>query len=57
MPDVFAKFAGAMIPAGGAVCPVCALPQALGTQTYSVPDTSSEIRFDYYQVLKNHSAT
>jgi serine/threonine protein kinase len=34
-------------------CPVCALQQALGTQTYSVSDSSAELRFEHYQVLRN----
>jgi serine/threonine protein kinase len=29
------------------------LQQALGTQTYSVSDASSELRFEHYQVLRN----
>ena len=34
-------------------CPVCALQQALGTQTYSDSDRSAELRFEHYTVLKN----
>jgi serine/threonine protein kinase len=34
-------------------CPVCALQQALGTQTYSELNTSSELRFEHYTVLQN----
>ena len=34
-------------------CPVCALRQALGTQTYSVSNISSELRFEHYTVLQN----
>jgi serine/threonine protein kinase/Tfp pilus assembly protein PilF len=34
-------------------CPVCALRGALGTGTTSLSDSSSELRFEHYQVLKN----
>jgi serine/threonine protein kinase/Flp pilus assembly protein TadD len=34
-------------------CPVCALQQALGTQSYSDSNSSSELRFEHYQVLRN----
>jgi serine/threonine protein kinase/Tfp pilus assembly protein PilF len=34
-------------------CPVCAFQQALGTQTYSVSNSSSELRFEHYTVLQN----
>jgi serine/threonine protein kinase len=34
-------------------CPVCALQEALGTQTYSDSNTSSELRFEHYTVLQN----
>jgi serine/threonine protein kinase len=34
-------------------CPVCALRGALGTQSDSVTDTSSELRFEHYTVLQN----
>ena len=37
-----------------AYCPVCALQQALGTQTYCVSNSSAELRFEHYQVLRNH---
>ncbi|MBV8098168.1 MAG: protein kinase [Verrucomicrobia bacterium] len=43
---------GAPLPENGDFCPVCAFQQALGTQTYSFPD-SSELRFQHYQVLKD----
>jgi TolB-like protein len=43
---------GAPLPEGSGFCPVCALQQALGTQTYSVPD-SSELRFEHYEVLRD----
>jgi serine/threonine protein kinase len=34
-------------------CPVCAFQQALGTQPYSVSNSSSELRFEHYTVLQN----
>jgi serine/threonine protein kinase/Flp pilus assembly protein TadD len=34
-------------------CPVCALQQALGTQSYSDSNESSELRFGHYQILRN----
>jgi len=44
---------GALLADDSAYCPVCALQQALGTQTYSVSNTSSELRFEHYTVLQN----
>jgi hypothetical protein len=34
-------------------CPVCALRGVLETQSDSVTDISSELRFEHYQVLRN----
>jgi hypothetical protein len=34
-------------------CPVCALRGAASPETESISDTSSELRFEHYQVLKN----
>jgi predicted ATPase len=34
-------------------CPVCALQQALGTQSYSDSNSSSGLRFEHYTVLQN----
>jgi len=34
-------------------CPVCALRGVLETQSNSVSDISSELRFEHYQVLRN----
>jgi Protein kinase domain len=34
-------------------CPVCALRGVLETESDSVSDTSSELRFEHYQVLRN----
>jgi serine/threonine protein kinase/Flp pilus assembly protein TadD len=36
-----------------AFCPVCAFQQVLGTQAYSVSNSSSELRFEHYTVLQN----
>jgi serine/threonine protein kinase len=44
---------GTLLADDSAFCPVCAFQQALGTQTYSVSNSSSELRFDQYRVLKN----
>jgi serine/threonine protein kinase len=38
-------------------CPVCALRGALKPETGSVSDTSSELRFEHYQVLRNEDGT
>jgi len=38
-------------------CPVCALRGAAETQSDSVSDTSSELRFEHYQVLKSKDGT
>jgi serine/threonine protein kinase/Flp pilus assembly protein TadD len=38
-------------------CPICALRGALGTETTSLSDSSSELRFEHYQVLKNKDRT
>jgi hypothetical protein len=34
-------------------CPVCALRGVLGRETASLLDTSSELHFEHYEVLKN----
>jgi predicted amidophosphoribosyltransferase len=44
---------GTLLPDDSAYCPVCALQQALGTQTYSNSNSSSELRFEHYTVLQN----
>ena len=44
---------GTLLAEDSAPCPVCALQQALGTQTYSVSSDSSQLRFEHYQVLGN----
>jgi serine/threonine protein kinase/Flp pilus assembly protein TadD len=44
---------GTLLADDSAYCPVCALRMAVETQSDSVPDTSSELRFEHYQVLQN----
>ena len=44
---------GTLLPEEAEFCPVCAFQQALGTQTYSVSNSSSELRFEHYTVLQN----
>ena len=44
---------GTLLPDDSAFCPVRALQQALGTQTYSDSNSSSELRFEHYTVLLN----
>jgi hypothetical protein len=44
---------GTLLPEAAEFCPVCAFQQALGTQTYSVSNSSSELRFEHYTVLQN----
>jgi serine/threonine protein kinase/tetratricopeptide (TPR) repeat protein len=44
---------GALLPEISEFCPVCAFQQALGTQTYTDLNRSSELRFEHYTVLRN----
>jgi hypothetical protein len=44
---------GALLPEVCEFCPVCAFQQALGTQTYSDSNRSSELRFEHYTVLQD----
>ena len=44
---------GTLLPEEAEFCPVCALRQAVETQSDSVSDTSSELRFEHYTVLQN----
>jgi TolB-like protein/Flp pilus assembly protein TadD len=45
---------GTLLPEEGEFCPVCALRQAIETQTESLSDSSgSELRFEHYTVLQN----
>ena len=44
---------GTLLPEEAEFCPVCALRQAAETQSESVLDTSSELRFEHYTVLQN----
>jgi serine/threonine protein kinase/Flp pilus assembly protein TadD len=48
---------GTALNGGSEACPVCALRGALGPETTSVLDFSSELRFEHYQVLKNKDGT
>ena len=48
---------GTLLPEEAEFCPVCALRQAAETQSNSVLDISSELRFEHYQVLKNEDGT
>ena len=48
---------GTLLPEEAEFCPVCALRQAAETQCESVLDTSSELCFEHYQVLKNEDGT
>jgi serine/threonine protein kinase/tetratricopeptide (TPR) repeat protein len=44
---------GALLAEASELCPVCALRLAVETQSESVSDASSELRFEHYTVLKN----
>jgi serine/threonine protein kinase/Flp pilus assembly protein TadD len=44
---------GTLLPEEGAFCPVCALRGALETQSELVNDSSSDLRFEHYMVLRN----
>src|SRR5246500_4573753 len=44
---------GTLLPEEAEFCPVCALRQAVETQSESVLDTSSELRFEHYTVLQD----
>ena len=48
---------GTPLPDEAEYCPVCALRQAVETQSESVLDISSELRFEHYQVLRNQDGT
>jgi predicted Ser/Thr protein kinase len=48
---------GAALANDSEACPVCALRGALGPETTSLLDVSSELRFEHYQVLKNKDGT
>jgi hypothetical protein len=51
------KICGTELSGGSEACPVCALRGALGPETTSVLDFSSELRFEHHQVLKNPDGT
>jgi Protein kinase domain len=44
---------GTQLADDSAYCPVCALQQALRTQSYSDSNESSELHFEHYQILRN----
>jgi hypothetical protein len=44
---------GTLLADDSAYCPVCALRMAVETQSDSVTDISSELRFEHYTVLQN----
>ena len=44
---------GTLLPEEAEFCPVCALREAVQTRSDSGTDTSSELRFEHYTVLKN----
>jgi serine/threonine protein kinase len=44
---------GTLLADDSAYCPVCGLRMAVETQSDSVSDASSELRFEHYQVLRN----
>jgi len=48
---------GTALSGGSEACPVCALRRALGPETTSLLDFSSELRFEHYQLLKNKDGT
>jgi Protein kinase domain len=48
---------GTLLPEEAEIWPVCALRQAVETQSESVLDTSSELRFEHYTVLKSEDGT
>jgi serine/threonine protein kinase/Tfp pilus assembly protein PilF len=48
---------GTLLADDSSYCPVCALRGAVETQSNSVSDTSSELCFEHYQVLKNEDGT
>ncbi|MFY9986868.1 MAG: serine/threonine-protein kinase [Chthoniobacterales bacterium] len=46
---------GTLLAGDSAYCPVCALRGAVETQSDSISATSSELRFEHYQVLRNQA--
>jgi hypothetical protein len=48
---------GTPLSGGSEPCPVCALRGALWPETTALLDSSSELRFEHYQVLKNKDET
>jgi serine/threonine protein kinase/tetratricopeptide (TPR) repeat protein len=54
---LFCQVCGTALSGGGEACPVCALRGALWPETTALLDSSSELRFEHYQVLKNEDGT
>jgi serine/threonine protein kinase/Tfp pilus assembly protein PilF len=48
---------GTLLPEEAEFCPVCALRQAVQTQSDTGTDTCRELHFEHYQVLKNAEGT
>jgi serine/threonine protein kinase len=54
---LFCQVCGTALSGGGEACPVCALRGALWRETTALLDSSSELRFEHYKVLKNRDGT
>ena len=54
---LFCQVCGTALSGGGEACPVCTLRGALWPETTALLDSSSELRFEHYQVLKNEDGT
>jgi hypothetical protein len=50
---------GTLFDSGSESCPVCALRDALQSETraFEIPPTDSDLRFEHYRVLKNEDGT
>jgi protein kinase-like protein len=54
---LFCQVCGTALSGANEACPVCALRGALWPETTALLDSSSELRFEHYQVLKNKDGT
>jgi serine/threonine protein kinase/Flp pilus assembly protein TadD len=54
---LFCQVCGTALSGGSEACPVCALRRALWPETTALLESSSELRFEHYQVLKNKDGT
>jgi TolB-like protein len=54
---LFCQVCGTALSGAGEACPVCALRGALWPETTALLDSSSKLRFEHYQVLKNKDGT